>query len=324
MSRFNHSICVQDNLPAADGVYTHDLAVNPLSVVLLKLGPLNDTGTLANFCSYLALCDAVNRISVFHRGEVIHNSKGVDLAALNYFRHGIMPYQGLHIDTDDFRRCAVLPLFLGRFPFDKTSCFPASRRGELVIELDLDIADTGYDGLRYSIETIELMDAKPREYERKTALNQTFAATGDQDVELNPGLVNRGLLLWGTTAFTGASPAPSWGRIKLMLDNQEHSFQATDWEVSQMLTSLWGRQPPAYDAHKHRVTTDGNAQTALATNAGPYDVGTLWQNYTYLDLDPTRDDEYSIDTKGKNRFNLRPNVETANAVRILQIEKVSV
>ena len=163
MSRFNHSVMVQDNLPTADGIYTHDLAVNPLSVILLKLGPLNDTPIRLNFQSYLGICEAVNRISVFHRGEVIHSSRGEDLAALNYFRHGIMPYQGLHIDTDNFRRCAVLPLFLGRFPFDRSSCFPASRRGELVLELDLDIVDTGYKGLRYSVETIELLDAKPKE-----------------------------------------------------------------------------------------------------------------------------------------------------------------
>jgi len=319
--RFNHSVCVQLQTPGADGVFAHDLAVNPLSVVLLKLAPLNDTGTLANFCSYFTLCQAVNRISVFHRGEVIHSSRGDDLAALNYFRHGIMPYQGMHLDTDNFRRAAVLPLFLGRFPYDTKSCFPASRRGELVIELDLDIADTGYDNLTYSIETIELMDAKPSEYERKTALNQTFSATGDVDVELNPGLVNRGLLVWGTTGYAGASPVPTWGRIKLMLDNQEAAFQSTDFEVSQMLHTLWGRQPPAYDAHIHRQT----ANTDLFTNGGPISVGyNGWELYSFLDLDPTRDDQFSLDTKGKNRFNLRPNAETANAVRVVQIEKVPV
>jgi hypothetical protein len=324
MARFNHSICVQLQSPSADGVYVHDLAVNPLSVVLLNLRPLNDTGTLANFNSYLSICDSVNKISVYHRGEVVASMKGTDLAALNYFRHGIMPNQAMHLDTNNDLRSVVLPLFLGRFPYDRKSCFPASRRGELTIELDLDIADTGYDALKYSIETIELLDAKPSEYERKTALNQTFAATGDQDVELNPGLINRGLLLWGTTAYAGATPVPSWGRIKLMLDNQEAAYQSTDWETTVMLQSLWGRFPPTFDAHKHRITTDGNAQTELATLAGPYNIGTLWQNYSFLDLDPTRDDEFSLDTKGKNRFNLRPNVETADAVRVVQIEKVPV
>ena len=50
--RFLHSVTTVEQLIAADGVSTFDLAVNPLSVVNLVLRPLNDTGTLSNFQSY--------------------------------------------------------------------------------------------------------------------------------------------------------------------------------------------------------------------------------------------------------------------------------
>lgn len=322
MPRFLHSVTVQDQLITADGIYNFDLAVNPLSVVLVCLRPLNDTGTLANFPNYLAIAAAMNRCTVWYRGVGIYSMRGEDAAALNYFRYGMIPYQGQNDNTNNERRCAVVPLVLGRWPYSLTSCFPATKRGELNLEMDIDIADTGYDGLRLSVETIELLDAKPKEYERKSSFQQTFAATGDQDMELNPGNLNRGILLWGTTPFAGATPAPTWGRVKLLLDNQEAAYAATDFEVSQMLTSLWGRQPPSADAHKHIITTDGNAQTELATLAGPYDQGTLWQNYSYLDLDPTGDDTFALDTKGASRFNLRPNVETADAARAVQIERI--
>src|SRR5574342_71998 len=162
---FLHSVAVQDQAIAADGIFTFDLAVNPLSMVLLALRPLNDTGTLTNFETYRGICAAANRVSILYRGESILSMRGEDVAALNYFRWGMVPYQGQHDNTDNERRCVVMPLLLGRWPYSKESCFPASRRGELVLELDLDIADTGYDGLRISAETVEILDAKPKEVE---------------------------------------------------------------------------------------------------------------------------------------------------------------
>lgn len=321
---FLHSVNVQERAISADGIETYDLAVNPLSVVYLCLRPLNDTGTLANFNSYLGIAAAMNRVSILYRGESIVSMKGEDIAALAYFRHGIMPYQGLHIDTDNFRRCAVIPLLLGKFPFDPKSCFPATKRGELILEIDWDIADTGYDGMRFSVETDELLGANPSEYEKRVQNVLTWPAVGDNDLDLPPGNPCRGILLFGTTPFTGASPAPSWGRVKTLLDNQEKGFAAVDWEVSQMMHTLWGRQPPMYDAHKHRVTTDGNAQTALASNAGPYDIGTGWQQYSFLDFDPTKDDLFTLQTRDSSRFVLRANAETADAVRAIPIEVIKI
>lgn len=319
MPRILHSINTQDQAIAADGIYNYDLAVNPLSTVLLVARPLNDTGTLANFQSYLGIAAAFNRITIQRVGEAVFSMRGEDAAALNYFRHGIMPYQAYHLDTDNDRRAVVIPLILGRQPYDSKSCMPASRRGELNLELDIDIADTGYDGMRLSIETIEIVDAKPTEYERKTSVNQTFAATGDNDVDLTPGAINRGVLCWGTTAPTGAAPAPTLGRLKVMVDNSDTFFNATDVEVASSLCTLWGRQPPAYDAHIHRQT----ANTDTVTNGGPISVGyNGWQNYAFLDFDPTRDDEFVLDCREAKRFNLRVNAEAANAARFVQIEKL--
>lgn len=329
---FLHNIAVQDQLIAADGIQSFDLAVNPLSVILVAIRPLNDTGTLAQFQSYRGLAAAMNRISVLYRGEAIKSVRGEDLAALNYYRWGMMPFQGQHDDTDNERRCAVFPIIMGRWPYSKDSCFPATRRGELVLECDFDIADTGYDGLRISVETVELLDAKPKEYEKWVQVTQTNGAVGDNDVDLvATGNLVRGILLFGTTPFGGATPAPSWGRLKVLLDNQEAGFGATDFEVAQMLHSLWGRQPPGYDGHMHRTTVTGCAQTAVATVSGPFNVGAgiagatdinSWNQYAYLDFDPTGDDAHSLDTKGKSSLKLRANFETADAVRAVPVEVI--
>lgn len=320
MNRFLHTVAVQERAIAADGVEQYDLAVNPLSVVLIAIRPLNDTGTLANFARNKQLAQALNRVSIIHRGESIVSMRGEDAYAMALFRHGIEPFQGQLDNVDNERRCMVLPILLGRHAYHPTSCFPATRRGELVLECDYDIADTGYDGLRISVETIELLDAKPTEFEKKVQLTQTWAATGDQDFDLPPGNVNRGLLLFGTTGFAGASPAPSWGRMKVLLDNQETHYGNVDFEVGQMLHNLWGRHSPFSD-HKHTLDA---AAAGITETTNTFDIGEDWTQYCWLDFDPTQDDTYSLDTARRTRFHIRANAETADAVRVVPVEVIKV
>lgn len=320
MAKFLHSRVVQDQAIAADGIFTYDLAVNPLSVVYLVLRPLNETSTRANYARPQAIAAAFNRVSILYRGESIVSARGEDLAALNWFRYGMIPWDANPADTDNERRTMILPVFLGRYPWNPKSCFPATKRGELVLELDIDVADTGYDNFRLSVETLELLDAKPSEYEKKVQVTQTMAATGDQDVDLPIGNINRGLLAFGTTAYTGAVPAPTWGSMKVLLDNQEAGYAQTDWEVAQALSMLWGRQPPTVD-HLHGFT---DAAAGVTQTQQEYQAGRDYTNYAFLDFDPTGDDMFALDTRGKSRFHLRGNVETANAVRVLPIECIKV
>lgn len=320
---FLRSVAVNDRAVAADGIEAYDLPVNPLSALFICLRPLNDTGVLANFASYLPVAAAMNRVTVLYRGEAIHSMRGEDLAAMNYFRWGMMPYQGQHDDTDNERRCAVVPILMGKNYADPTSCFPRVNRGELQLEIDWDIADTGYDGMRFSVETLELLDANPKEYEKRVQVTQTTAATGDQDMDLPcTGNSCRGVLLYGTTPFGGASPAPSWGRIKAMLDGVEAGYTSADFEMLQAEMAIaFGRQPPMYDAHIHRQT----ANTDTVTNGGPKNVGWGgWENYAFMNFDLDGQDFFSLDTKNKSRFQLRYNAETADAIRAVPIEVVPV
>lgn len=321
MSQFLHSVTLPERTISADGLYQYDLSVNPLSVVMLVLRPLNDTGTLEEFASYLDVVGALNKISITHRGESVFSMSGRDAAALAFFRHGISPMQANHVDNNNFRRCVCLPLLLGRNAYDRGSCFPASRRGELVLELDVDIASTGYDGLKLSIESVELLGAKPREFERKVTATQVLPMTGDNDIDLAPGNKYRGILMYGTTGYNGATPVPTLGRLSVRLDNQEALYAATDFEVAHGLGSLWGRQPAAFDEHFHRV--DATSVSTTEASGVPVGIGTGgWENYAYLDFDPSRDDEFSLMTNKSSRFHVRLDAETADTVRAVGIEVV--
>lgn len=322
--RLQRSIAVTPRTISADGEQTFDLGVNPLSVLLIALRPLNDTGTLSEFQSYLGIAGAIDRVGIEHRGQSIVQMSGRDAAAMAYHRYGIVPPQQGNLDTNNFRRCVVLPIVMGRMPFDPSSCLPETKRGDLQLVLDLDIAATGYDGLQLSVESIELLGASPKEFERKVQVQQTNAATGTQDVQLPVGNVLRGMLLFGTTPFTGATPAPSWGRYELRVDGSEHSIVSTDWEVASMVSSLWGRQPPSFDDHKHRTDTSGGGATD-PTAGEPSEVGSGgWENYAFEDLDPLRNDMFSVDLSKATSCSIRSEVETADAVRVVPVEKLPV
>jgi len=315
-----HSVVVHDQL-ASGGLSSFDLGVNPLSVLLVALRPLNDTGTLANFNRYLQIVGAIDRLTILHRGAAIIAMSGRDIAALNFYRWGIMPSEANSDDTTNERRCVVLPILLGRRAFDPLSCFPASRRGELILELDLDIADTGYDGLRITVESVELLGAQPLEFERRVQITQTMVV-GDNDVQLPVGNFLRGVLCFGTTPFGGATPAPSWGRISFLVDQQQIRYASTDFEVAQMLTMLKGIQGPNNDAHIHHVDATACSAAEPTTAASVRGTGG-WENYAYLDFDVTRNDVYSVDTRGRSNVVVRANAETADAVRAVAMERIA-
>lgn len=319
MAEFIHSILRTDAAVAADGDEVVDLPVNPLSVILLKIAPLNDTGTIANYALLEGLLSAVDNIRVSHKGSAVFNMNGVDAAAIALLYHRIAIWQSNAVETNNERRALVIPILFGRKAYLTGECFPETRKGELQLTITFDIADTGFDGLRRSVETIELPDAAPEFVEKKTTLAQTFAATGQNDVELPIGNMIRALLLFGTTGFAGVAPAPSWGQVEVLKDNKQLGYTSSDWEVVRAIMGLTGVSYPPDMRHIHGVNAAGAGQEDTQE---PEIGASLDDNYALLTFDPLQDDQYILDTAGAGRVNVRATAETADAVRVIPIERV--
>lgn len=320
---FHISTIVPERNIGADAVLTYDLGVQPLSVVRLGLKPLNDTGTLANWCNAFQIAKALNRVTIYYRGAAIISMRGEDILALNWYRWGLSPVLVNADNVNNERRAMFLDIPMGRYPFSPKSGFPAVGKGELVLEVDFDVADTGYDTLNFQVDAIEMPGAKPTEFEKRVQQGQTWAATGDNDIDLPVGNLVRGMLLWGTSGYDGATPAPSWGKVTVLSDNMEVGYRGVDWEALRGIQQLWGRSwlPPSEDDHFHIVTVDGNAQTAVETLGGSgHNRATTYNNYAFLDYDQTGDDTYALDTAGTSRLQIRASAETADAVRCVPIE----
>lgn len=319
MARYTQSILAANQAVAADGVQVFDLPVGPLSAVLVHLSPLQESSTITSHRLLEGLLSAIDNLVISFRGASVVAANGVDLAVLALLWHRFHIWQSGAVETDNARRSLVLPVMLGRKPFDVTECFPATKKGELQMSVTWDIADTGFDGLRISIETLELPGATPDFVQKTTTLARTFAATGQNEIDLPIGNFLRGVLCFGTTGFAGATPAPSLGQIQLLKDNLQQFLSASDFEVLRGVLGLKGILFPPDLRHIHGVNAAGAGQEATQE---PGIGASIDDNYVLVDLDPRHDDTFGMETEGASRVHLSIAAETADAVRVIPIERV--
>jgi len=318
---FTHSILMPNQAQGADGDVVVDLPVGALSVLLIHLSPLNDTGTITNYALLEALLSALDNVRVSHKGSAVIDASGVDLAALHLLYNRGSIWQSNAVETNNSRRSVVLPVLFGRRAYDPLECFPPTKKGELQLTMTFDIADTGFDGLRFSVETIEIPEASPANVQKATTLAQTLGATGQNDVDLPIGNAIRAILMFGTAGFAGATPAPTLGQLAVMRDNRQIGYSGSDFEVLRGILGLQGIGFPPDARHIHGVNAAGAGQEDTQE---PEVGASIDDNYALLDFDPLMDDQHILETNGASRVNVRLDAEAANAVRAIPIERVPV
>jgi hypothetical protein len=182
-----------------------------------------------------------------------------------------------------------------------------------------DIADTGFDALRVSVETIELPGATPDFVQKATTIARTLTATGQNEIDLPIGNFLRAVLLFGTTSFTGAAPVPTLGQMQLLKDNLQQFISASDFEVLRGVLGLKGINFPADLRHIHSLNAAGAAREDTLEPQAELSVDA---QYALMDLDPMFDDTFGMDTQGAGRVHVRIDADTANAVRVIPVERV--
>lgn len=320
MAQILRTTLINDETVAADGVEDYDLPVNPLSFIALTVKALN--ATLTDFRFISALLSMITNVRVAYRGASIIDGSLTDLAVLFSRLTGYAPFQGNVAEADNDVRHVTCFIPFGRKLYDPIECFPATRRGDLVMHLTRDIAVTGADGLILQAETVELLDATPERFVKATTTTKLFNATGDHDIELPIGNMLLGALLWGPITPTGASFNASWGSTRLMVDNVEQMVSATNWET--LHGELMGKQGAMRNlmAHIHSVNAAGAGREDTLQQQEDFD---LLNGYAFIDLDPMQDGSLALDTANAARVHLRTNTETASAtaLRALPVELVA-
>jgi hypothetical protein len=232
------------------------------------------------------------------------------------------PWGGNFVKTDNDVRWITVCIPFTRFLYSLIEAFPATRKGELQLQITYAAAQTGIDTVIAQIETVELLDATPTQFLKFTTQTKTPSSTGWHDVDLPIGNDILGALLYSSTVPTGASFNASIGQIKLLVDNVEFGYSFANWE-SVHGELLFDRPHLWLAEHFHRLVP--NTSAAEMDTGFQQEDDTLVQRYAFMDYDPLRDGSYAIKTSGHSRVNLRINQEpTADAIRVLPVELIRV
>lgn len=297
MSRFLKTVIVQNVTIPADGTYTYDLPVNPVSHLVLTIMCLNVTDEATIY----DITDLVSNVHVLHRGTTILQMRARDLLALNHLLLRKTPVIGPQLATDDYVRWVSLIIPFGRQMYRQDECFPESKAGELTIQLTCDIATAQADGLIIQLESVELLGARPARYLKHTTLISTPTATGDWDIDLPIAHIMPHILLRAETKPHDDSWVCTIEMIKMLGDNTELYYSETNWEGSQgEMINRPGSEPGFIPAHGYQH----------------------WAHYTMLDFDPRRDDKYLLDTKPFSSLKLRIDAGATDEIRVFPGELV--
>lgn len=295
--QYNRSVIAQNTAIVASQVITLDLPVNPLSHLMLNLQGLNvtDEATLAQILSRMS------KIEVLHRGASIISMSGADLHAMNAIMLGNMPVLTNQIATDNATRNVTLILPFGRSLYNPKECFPATRKGELQLQVTFSATETEIDNLVLQVEAVELFGATPEQFLKITTLTKTPTATGDLDIDLPINNRIAGIGLFATTVPTSTATTKTINNVKLLADNKENMFSLANWE------SLHGE---ILNRVGHREDYDGSADND--------DIS----KYALMDFSPKNVDDFLLDTKGFANLKLRVNAGDTNVLRLLVQELV--
>jgi len=322
--RFLHSVALPTvDLVASTNNTGFDLPVNPLSAILLRFQVTNVAP--AAILTYSAIDDIITQMTgvrVLHKGEQIVSGNLRDLMVLNaVYQHAYPGWAGLD-NVDDAVRSVVFPICLGKRMYDPDSCFPATSRGNLRLEIDTGADGAAYDDINWSVETIELIESTPREY-LKYVRQARDSVAGQFDAALPIGNPLLGILLFDTGIATLSTEATSWGTVKVLKDNIEQYYPLSDFEtIAGMLKTQMGATHAIIAGHQHLTSEGGGAE--LISDDMEQRISTGDRGYAYLDFDPLRDGSYEMETAGAADLKIRGQGDAAAAIRYYPIERVMV
>ncbi|GAH28692.1 unnamed protein product [marine sediment metagenome] len=296
---FLKSIIIDNETPAADGMYSYVLPVNPVSHLILTICALNTGGAEATAAQ---ICDMVTNVHVLHRGTTVLQMSANDLLALNHVLFAKTPMRGQQSATISDITWLSLVIPFGRKMYDPNECFPQSRAGELQIQLTVGIADAVLTGLILQLEAVELYGANPARHLKVTTIVDDALVVGDNDIRLPIGNPYAGILMFSTTKPTSTLWTTTIDQVKLLANNKEHYVSSANWE------SLRGE-----------LVNRPGMEAGYLTAIGLYGHDHIAQ-YAYIDFDPRRSDLFLMETAGMNALILRITGGDTEEARVFPVE----
>jgi hypothetical protein len=255
-TKFLKKVVENDYDPAADGKITWELSDEALSAVWLTIkGDL----VAANMCID-DFCNSITAIDVWFGGfNVMHYSHTIDALMMNCKLKGNAPYIINSSQTIDDVTGVIFPLMFGAPYLNESMALPKSLDNRKKLELTFDIATAALDDLLIDIAEVILPDGRPVGTIKQEESTVNGKGTGDRDLWLQTNWDLLKLLIYSTTAPTGAAYTSTIERAGLEIDDFSFGYQWVPFEIlhGELMDELGG-QAFGVEDHIHADPSSGN------------------------------------------------------------------
>lgn len=300
----------------ADTSVTLRMPVLPLSAVIVHI-TAQITGS-NNSDTWTTLLGALKSVQFRYRGSQVWGVSGLNLwrLARSLGVWGFRPE--VYANTNNSVRQVSLCLPFGRQLFDPRECFPASNQGETELYLDWTAVPTGYNTLKYTVETLQLIDAAPSSFLRCTTITDTPSAAGDKDYDLPRAapLVGLGYAMAASYPLAAAHTVE---RAKLLANNQDYMYANVKTDTLRAFQGLSCPLGLEMDTVVHTENTAGAYAQNASTQSNRLQDSAA-SAFAWLPFDPWARGDYLVQAQQFQDFKLRLTFNTAAQVQLLPLE----
>lgn len=301
-------------------VVTHDLPVNPLSHILITIKCARLDTAATDSPPAMSIPAILARIEVLYKGSAVYSLSGVDCFASGLFVNGFETWGVNAEDIEDGEWAMTLLVPMTRILYSPLECFPASTRGELILQLTYAAATAEWDDIRMQIETVELLGASPAQFIKQTTLSATPTANVPLDIPLPIGNNISDIIVWQHQIQTTTSDVAAIDKMEILVDNKNRFYPESFVETLQNMPGRM-RCPPGYwgsHIHKTYVTPVVAGDPTGIVIAMDHVICC----YLHLPFDIFRNGDYALATAGTSAVLLRLDISAFGAIRIIPVEVV--
>jgi len=320
--RFLRTI-VQDftTLAAIGEIPLVDLGVNPLSFLVLTLRGEQPAAQVVNTFDWLNDFNAaLDNVRVVKMGENLLQGNLPDLMMVTAALTGYSPH-GAHFSGAAAVRSMSYILPFTRNLYWPEEGLPAQRRGVYQFGFNtLDISPGTLTTLQWQLEQVELIESEPTRHLKIGTRTHSIVNTGRRRLTLPIGNEIMGIVLFDPETEISTTELFFWDKVKVLKDNVEQYYAESAWQSlrADLAYRIQGAHLRFGHSHGHAAADTETGQEQIRENRAPFQYG-------YLDFDPLRDGQYSLETVGASDIELDANSTTATGVaRYLPIELVKV
>jgi len=298
--KYIHSQLCNDITVTPGQTQSYDLPINPVTMVLLSIAWTETITAPGNYTMIDNALNLVSKIDITYKGRTLYSASGQDAAMLSRLLSGVEPTCNLALAANGIRRAVTIPIALTPYLYGPDWASPASKRGELQLQITCATPPTEIGNPIYSIETIEIEDAQPKYCMQCTPHAVLPTATGMIDIDLPIGQDLCGVMLRAAKVPDIVNNNCSITSVALLIDNKEEYISYASWNTLRTNAQMRAPELLGSTMHQHRLT--GTAVGDMTTQSElPI---SYTQHYGYIDLMPAGIEDYILPTAGHSRVHL--------------------